>query len=385
MYSLITSSAFFYLTFATAVLGQNIDSTPTSEIIERATLATPCVCTDYSQIAPAIQACSSITLSNIHAPVSSTISLMQLKPGTTITFAGTTTFGITENSQFRPIQISGSNVTIKGEKGCVIDGGGPDYWDGLGSNGGLPKPGQFMKIQLTNHSTIEDLKIINYPSHGINLAGMHDSVVRRVIIDNRLGDAPNSISNGLSAAHNSDGFNVGNSVNLRLEDCQVWDQDDCVVVSDSENITVNNFYCSGSHGLSIAGGGTGVGHNITNILFQNSIVTNSTIGVRIKTDQGATGSVVNATWSNITLSNIKKIGLDIQQDYGNSGSDGKPTNGVRVAGITFKDVVGSVVSQARNYYILCGDGSCSGFNFNNVKITGGKGDSCNYPPSGCPK
>lgn len=123
-----------------------------------------------------------------------------------------------------------------------------------------------MKVQLTNHSTFKDLYIQNYPSHGINLAGMHDSVVRNIIVNNSLGDAPNNISNGLSAAHNSDGFNVGNSVNLLIEDCKVWNQDDCVVVSDSTNVTVSHVFCSGSHGLSLAGGGTGSGHNISNIL-----------------------------------------------------------------------------------------------------------------------
>lgn len=119
--------------------------------------------------------------------------------------------------------------------------------------------------------------------------------------------------------------------------------------------------------------------------FQNSVVTNSTTALRIKTDLGATGSVVNATWSNITLSNIKSIGIDIQQDYENSGSTGTPSNGVRVAGITFKDISGWVTPKGKNYYILCGDGSCTDFTFENVKLQGGNAtSSCNYPVSGCP-
>jgi polygalacturonase len=123
-----------------------------------------------------------------------------------------------------------------------------------------------MKVQITNNSIMKDLYIQNYPSHGINLAGAINSTVRNIILNNSLGDAPNNISKGLSAAHNSDGFNVGNSVNLALRNSKVWNQDDCVVVSDSSNVTVSNMFCSGSHGLSIAGGGTGPGHNISNIL-----------------------------------------------------------------------------------------------------------------------
>jgi polygalacturonase len=81
----------------------------------------------------------SITLDNIHAPASSAIILTKLKTGASVVFKGTTSFGFTNSSQFRPIQISGSNVTIRGTRGSIIDGGGQQYWDGLGSNGGLPK------------------------------------------------------------------------------------------------------------------------------------------------------------------------------------------------------------------------------------------------------
>lgn len=123
-----------------------------------------------------------------------------------------------------------------------------------------------MKVQITNYSTMKDLYIQNYPSHGINVAGVLNSTIQNIILNNSLGDAPNNRSNGLSAAHNTDAFDVGNSVNLLIENCKVWNQDDCVVVSDSSNVTVRSTFCSGSHGLSIAGGGTGPGHNISNIL-----------------------------------------------------------------------------------------------------------------------
>ncbi|KAH8803081.1 glycosyl hydrolases family 28-domain-containing protein [Xylogone sp. PMI_703] len=347
--------------------------------------AAPCLCTAWSQISAAQAACMSITLDNIHAPASSAIALTKLQTGASVIFSGNTTFGFTNSSQFRPIQISGNNITIRGTPGSIIDGGGPQYWDGLGSNGGLPKPGQFMKVSMTNNSIMKDLYIQNYPSHGINVAGVINSTIQNVILNNSLGDAPNDRSNGLSAAHNSDGFNVGNSINLLLQDCKVWNQDDCVVVSDSTNVTVRNVFCSGSHGLSIAGGGSGSGHNIANILFTNSTVTNSTNGLRIKTDFNATGSVVNVTFSNIAVSNIKEYGIDIQQDYENAGPTGDPSNGVLVKDISFSNVTGWVVPEALDYYILCGDGSCQNFTFDNVEITGGSEvSSCNYPAGGCP-
>lgn len=94
---------------------------------------------------------------------------------------------------------------------------------------------------------------------------------------------------------------------------------------------------------------------------------------------------MNVTFSNIAISNIKTYGIDIQQDYGNAGSAGIPSNGVLVANITFSNISGWVVPTAKDYYILCGDGSCQNFTFDNVDIVGGTvASSCNYPPGGCP-
>ena len=51
---------------------------------------------------------------------------------------------------------------------------------------------------------------------------------------------------------------------------------------------------------------------------------------------------------------------------------------MQIKDVAFKSVTGTVNSGAKDYYILCGDGSCSNITFTDVKVTGGKGDSCNY-------
>lgn len=48
-------------------------------------------------------------------------------------------FGTTLDSDFDPIVISGTDYTITGAEGHVIDGNGANYWDGEGSNGGQAK------------------------------------------------------------------------------------------------------------------------------------------------------------------------------------------------------------------------------------------------------
>jgi polygalacturonase len=85
------------------------------------------------------------------------------------------------------------------------------------------------------------------------------------------------------------------------------------------------------------------------------------------------------------LSGITDYGIDIQQDYLNGGPTGDPTNGVTIAGITMTNITGTATDDATDYYILCGDGSCSDFTFTDISITGGGvASSCNYPSSGCP-
>ena len=85
------------------------------------------------------------------------------------------------------------------------------------------------------------------------------------------------------------------------------------------------------------------------------------------------------------MSDISIYGIDVQQDYLNGGPTGIPSNGVIIQNVLFNNITGTATQDAEDYYILCGDGSCSNFQFNDVSITGGSvASSCNYPPSGCP-
>jgi hypothetical protein len=114
-------------------------------------------------------------------------------------------------------------------------------------------------------------------------------------------------------------------------------------------------------------------------------VTNSQNGGRIKSNYNTTGFISNITYSNIAVSYISIYGIDIQQDYLNGGPTGIPSNGVIITDLTFSNVTGTAIAGAEDYYILCGDGSCSDFTFTDVNIVGDTvADSCNYPPSGCP-
>jgi polygalacturonase len=238
---------------------------------------------------------------------------------------------------------------------------------------------------MTAGSVVQNLHIQNWPTHLFSISGCADLTFRNLYMDNSAGDAPNDQSNGLPAAHNSDGFDLSSSNNTLITDSTIMNQDDCVAITSGNNVTVQNLYCSGGHGLSIGSVGGKSNNILTNILFQNSQVVNSQNGPRIKTNYNTTGYIGNITYSNIAVSNISIYGIDVQQDYLNGGPTGNPSNGVIIENLLFNNITGTAAQGAEDYYVLCGSGSCNNFVFTDVAVTGGTtASSCNYPPSGCP-
>lgn len=278
-------------------------------------------------------------------------------------------------------------MTITGTPDHIIDGNGQSYWDGLGSNGGVPKPNHFIVLKRMYRSTVTSLHIRNWPVHCFYINNNQNLLIRDITLDNSAGDAPNFRSGDLAAAHNSDGFDISGSDYVTLESITVHNQDDCVAVTSGTQITVNNAYCYGGHGLSIGSIGGKSNNTVDGVVFSNSQIVDSENGARIKSNSGTTGVIRNIAYENVTLSGITRYGIDVQQDYLNGGPTGTPTNGVSIAGVRFVNVTGTVTggSSSYDYYILCGEGSCSDFTYEGVSVTGGKkGGSCNYPETGCP-
>lgn len=121
------------LAFASTLL-----STTASAAVKATTTSNVCHVTAYTAIPAATAACTSITLDNIHVPGNSTLNLSKLLTGTTVTFAGETTFGFAA-VDYNLIEVGGTNITITSEIGAIIDGNGQAWWDGQGSNGGVTK------------------------------------------------------------------------------------------------------------------------------------------------------------------------------------------------------------------------------------------------------
>ena len=124
-------------------------------------------------------------------------------------------------------------------------------------------------------------------------------------------------------------------------------------------------------------------NTVENVKIEKSIVTNSENGIRIKTDYRQTGQVSGVTFSNIRMSDISNYGIVVEQDYENGSPTGTPTTGIPITGLTVEKITGSVQSDAAPVYILCGDGSCSDWTWEDVDLSGGQAsDECENVPDG---
>lgn len=192
-------------------------------------------------------------------------------------------------------------------------------------------------------------------------------------MDNSLGDT--------QGGHNTDAFDVGSSTGVYISGAIVKNQDDCLAINSGTNITFTGGNCSGGHGLSIGSVGGRSDNVVKTVRILNSKISNSDNGVRIKTVYGATGSVSDIKYDTITLSNIAKYGIVIEQDYENGSPTGKPTAGVPITDVTINKVTGTVKSSGTDVYILCA--SCKNWTWTGNKVTGGKTSSaCKGVPSG---
>ncbi|KAI1852643.1 hypothetical protein JX266_002184 [Neoarthrinium moseri] len=336
--------------------------------------ASACTFTSAAAASASKASCSSIVLNGITVPAGQTLDLTGLNDGTTVTFEGTTSFGYKEWSG-PLISVSGKGVTVSGASGHVIDGNGAKWWDGKGSNGGKTKPKFFFAHSLTS-STIKGLNVKNTPVQAFSINGAKDLTLQDITIDNSAGD----VTNG---GHNTDAFDVGSSDGVYISGAKVKNQDDCLAINSGTNITFTGGSCSGGHGLSIGSVGGRSDNTVKTVRIENSSVSNSDNGVRIKTVSGATGSVSDVQYSGITLSNIAKYGIVIEQDYENGSPTGTPTNGVPITDLKVEKVTGTVASGATDVYILCASGACSGWTWSGVSITGGKKSTkCSNVPSG---
>ncbi|CAO1625885.1 unnamed protein product [Sympodiomycopsis kandeliae] len=334
-----------------------------------------CTFTDFQSFQSGKAKCTKMILNGIAVPAGQTLDISLAKENVEIEFQGKTTFGYKEWAG-PLVTFRGTGLKVTAAAGAIIDGGGPRYWDKKGGHGGKTKPA-FLYLHQVKASTFTGLHVIDSPVQTFHIANSNGVTMDQISIVNE-----NAASMG---AYNTDGFLIGHSDDITITNSNVKNWDDCIAVIGGSNMKFTDIKCDGSHGATIGGLGDRPDAQVSNVIFERITLSNGDNGARIKTVKGGSGSVENITFKNITLQNIRKYGIVVEQNYLNSGSSGEPTNGVKITKVDFENVKGDVAPQGTPIYIMCGQGSCSDFTSQAVHITGGKGgNTCkNMQMAGC--
>ncbi|KAJ5663558.1 hypothetical protein N7507_004289 [Penicillium longicatenatum] len=365
-----------------AALAAGVVASPVAEpaiteapsLAKRATSCTFSGSNGASKASVSQKSCSTIILSAVAVPSGTTLDLSDLEDDTTVIFEGETTWGY-EEWDGPLLQISGTGITVKGASGAYLNGDGSRWWDGEGSNGGVTKPKFFYAHDLTD-STITDLYIENTPVQAVSINGCDGLTVTDMTINNEAGD---------DLGANTDGFDIGDSTSVIITGANVYNQDDCVAVNSGTDITFENGVCSGGHGLSIGSVGGRSDNTVDTVTFYNNEVKSSVNGIRIKATEGDTGTIKGVTYNEITLSDISKYGILIEQNYDGGDLKGTATSGIPITDLTIENISGAdaVSSSGYDVVIVCGSSACSDWTWSDVDVTGGKTYSgCTNVPSG---
>ncbi|GJJ14618.1 hypothetical protein Clacol_008884 [Clathrus columnatus] len=319
--------------------------------------------------------CTTVNINAFTVTAGSTFNL-DLMDGTTVNLNGNVAFG--NKTWAGPLfEISGDSITFNGN-GHTFDGGGPFYWDGQGSNGGVEKPRPMMKIKISG--TFENTKIVNSPAQTFSVSNPGPLTITGITIDNSQGDLPNSQSDGLPAGHNTDGFDVS-TTDLVIENSSVKNQDDCLAINKGSNIVFQGNTCSGGHGISVGSISSDV--TVSGIIIADNTVINNQQALRIKMDSTATGSTVtNITYSGNVGTGLTEFGILIDQSYPDTLKT--PGTGVILSDVSFTGATNtlSVESSATPIAINCGKGACTGtWEWTSLKTSGGEANFFFNPPT----
>ncbi|KAK0610444.1 putative polygalacturonase 2 precursor [Bombardia bombarda] len=285
--------------------------------------------------------CTDIVLSHLSVPPGATLDLRKLKRG---------------SSGYREwagplLSISGTNISIKGAPGSVLNGSGELWWDGLGQNGKI-KPRFFQAHGLID-STIDGIHILSSLVHVFSINGCRNLAVSNVTVDSSAGDS--------LSGKNTDAFDISQSSNVTIIGARVYNQDDCVAINSGTNITFRKGICVGGHGLSVGSIGGRTDNIVNRVLFENSVIANSENGLYI--------SYIHLLGQAVIRLMMHDLGVRIKTKHGTSGT----VNGI-TGTVSFKDT---------DVFVNCGDRSCASWSWTGVSVSGGKKSSkCVHLPLG---
>nr|ACC44797.1 polygalacturonase [Lygus hesperus] len=312
-----------------------------------------------------------IVIRDLQVPAGVTLDLSNLKPGTTVEFAGRITFGYKE-WKGPLVKVTGKQLNIMAHSNARFDGEGHRWWKG-GRQSKLVKPRFFEAI--VDDSTITGLYFKNTPAPCFVCNWCHNVAISKITVDTK--DAGDGRA---GKAFNTDGISLGFVKNVTVRDSYVFNQDDCFVTGAGEDMLIDNLTCEGGNGISV--GSLGNGADVVRCTIRNSRVTNSLNGLRVKSETNAVGLHRGVTFENIELKDIHQYGISIYGNYGPTYPTGEPTFFV-MDQLTMRNIRGTMKAPGgANVWIWLHKDSAKNWKWENVNVVGGK-SAMFRPPLTC--
>jgi polygalacturonase len=218
------------------------------------------------------------------------------------------------------IDLAGSHSGVMGTRGRdgqmgVIDGrgqmnmlGSTLSWWGLAEeakSGGNQNNPKLIQSDGANDLTISDVELANSPMYHVLIQDGRGLTVWGIVVDTPA-----------AGARNTDGVDPLSESDVTIAHNFLQDGDDCIAIKSnpglaSDNITVEDNHCYGTHGISI---GSQTGGGVANILVHDDTisgtdslgnVSTSNNGIRIKSDALAGGVTRQVTYHNICLTGVQ--------------------------------------------------------------------------------
>lgn len=155
---------------------------------------------------------------------------------------------------------------------------------------------------------------------------------------------------------NTDGIHLEKTDNVKISNSFISCGDDCISIgTQSHNVEIRNVTCGPSHGISIGSLGRDKSRAcVSNITVSDSIIRDSTNGVRIKTWQGGSGAVSRVTFQNIQMETVKNP-IIINQYYCLYDKCPNQSSALSIYDVSYRNIRGTYDVRGPPAHIACSD------------------------------
>lgn len=211
-------------------------------------------------------------------------------------------------SSLHDVEISGAG-TIDGN----AQFGTGEWWGPVGGSPASTRP-NFIQFSGCNRILIQDVTLQNPPTFHLMLKNNNVNITIQDITINTPGNSPNT-----------DGMDVA-STNILVQNCFISDGDDDIEIGGSGGpaafITVTNCTFGTGHGVSF---GSITSGDVSNVVVLNSSFNGTDYGIRLKSDNAASGGgsgglCQDFTFANLSMTNIVKAPIVIYSYYNEVGT-----------------------------------------------------------------